>query len=265
MSESLTDLIVTTRRRLLGKLYRIVESQEEVATRGLVDSLQKQQVLESLLERSKPARLPGSEGLHYLLATPFRYPPLPWGSRFGRVSENGIFYGSKSLTTVLAEAAFYRLRFYSDMAEPPTRPITTYHNIFSAKYRIHQGVALQNAGWRPHWQKLSDPVDYRFTQQLGTKLRGLGIEGIESISARAIQTGLISLPTKGDIESTEGINVALFEPSCLLKRPPAQEADVTAETGRDGVTFLIKSAERVGTHEFQSASFAVEGRLPEPA
>ncbi|MDP1329436.1 hypothetical protein Q6280_28035, partial [Klebsiella pneumoniae] len=59
-----------------GVLYRLVESQEQVATVGYVDSLEEQAVLEELLEGSKPA-YPGdlqSQPLHYLLKTPFRYP-----------------------------------------------------------------------------------------------------------------------------------------------------------------------------------------------
>nr|WP_255771343.1 RES family NAD+ phosphorylase [Microbulbifer guangxiensis] len=205
--------------------------------------------------------MPGSEDLHYLLATPFRYPPLPWGSRFGRPSENGIFYGSKSVATVLAEAAFYRLRFYRDMVEPPPHPITSYHNVFSAKYRIQQGLALQSTAWEDHRQALTDPSDYRFCHKLGAQLREQGIEGIEFLSARALQSGLISLKTGG----TEGINVALFEPRTLLNRAPAQEADVTAETSEDRVTFLVKSGGQVDTREFLQASFTVGGDLPEPA
>lgn len=261
MSQSVADLIRITRRRLLGKLYRIVESQEEVATRSLVDNLQKQQVLEDLLERSKPARLPGSENLHYLLATPFRYPPLPWGSRFGRAAENGIFYGSKTVATVLAEAAFYRLRFYRDMLQPPRQPITSYHNVFSAKYRIQEGLALQSSAWEHHRQALTDPSDYRFCQQLGAQSREHGIEGLEYLSARAQQAGIIS----SEGEGSEGINVAILEPRSLLNRPPAQEADVTAETNVDKVTFLVKSGGRVETRLFFRANFTVGGHLPEPA
>ena len=42
----------------------------------LVDSLEEQAVLESILEQSKPAlAAEGTQALHYLLATPFRYRP----------------------------------------------------------------------------------------------------------------------------------------------------------------------------------------------
>ena len=68
---------------LVGELLRLVESQEQVAASTLVDDLGEQALLEDLLDNAKPPRRPGTEGLHYLLATPFRYPPLRHGSRFG--------------------------------------------------------------------------------------------------------------------------------------------------------------------------------------
>jgi len=258
----LKDRIHQSATRLLGRLYRIIESQEEVATRSLVDSLHKQEVLENLLETSKPARLPGSEHLHYLLATPFRYPPLPWGSRFGRVGENGIFYGSKTVNTVLAEAAYYRLLFLQDMAQPPADPITSYHQIFSAKYNAEPGVRLQSAEWESHWLNLAHCADYTFCQQLGTQLRECGIQGIETISARALCTGLIRLPPDSAVD---GINVALFDPRALIPRPPNIEAEVTAEVAPEGVLFLLKSAEGITSKHFSYDSFHDSGQLPVPA
>lgn len=261
MSEEPARRIKSSCQRLLGRLYRIVESQEEVATRSLVDSLQKQQVLEDLLEWSKPPRLPGSEQLHYLLATPFRYPPLPWGSRFGGITEPGIFYGSKTTSTVLTEAAYYRLLFFHDMDPAPSRPITSYHNIFSAKYRADPGIRLQAVAWEKDWPALAHPAKYRYCQQLGRQLREAGVAGVESPSARALQAGLVQLPPG----NSEGINVALFEPRALLRRPPTQEADVTAETSYGEVAFLVKSGDRTETRAFDLQAFQVDGVLPQPA
>ena len=77
-----------------GTLLRLVESQEQVATNQLVSSLERQAVLEGLLEATKPRLRVGTEHLHYLLATPFRYPPLKHGSRFGTRSAPSLFYGA---------------------------------------------------------------------------------------------------------------------------------------------------------------------------
>ena len=41
-------------RPIEGVLFRLVESQEQVATIGYVDTLEEQAVLEELLETSKP-------------------------------------------------------------------------------------------------------------------------------------------------------------------------------------------------------------------
>ncbi|MCF6299044.1 MAG: hypothetical protein L3J01_04110 [Thiomicrorhabdus sp.] len=57
-----------------GKLTRVVESQEQIATNQLVDNLEEQKQLEELLEKSKPKLPSKPNDLHYLLSTPFRYP-----------------------------------------------------------------------------------------------------------------------------------------------------------------------------------------------
>ncbi|MFV8782421.1 RES family NAD+ phosphorylase [Microbulbifer sp. SA54] len=257
----LRDKIRQSATRLVGRLYRIIESQEEVATRSLVDSLQKQEILENLLEQSKPARLPGSELLHYLLATPFRYPPLPWGSRFGGTAETGIFYGSKTVDTVLAEAAYYRLLFLNDMEQAPERPVTSYHQVFSAKYCADPGVRLQADGWRECWPQLTHTTEYRFCQQLGSQMRQCGIHGLEAPSARALCAGIGQLPLMGG----EAVNVALFDPCALLRRPPTIEAEVTAESSQEGVSFLLKSGGGVQSRTFERSLFLESGELPLPA
>ena len=72
-------------RHVVGTVYRLVESQEQIATLGYVDTLEEQTLLEEMLETTKPPYPFTTEDFHYLLKTPFRYPPLKWGSRFGRI------------------------------------------------------------------------------------------------------------------------------------------------------------------------------------
>lgn len=57
-----------------GTLYRLVESQEHIATLDYVDSLEEQALLEDMLENTKPNYPDNSTSYHYLLKTPFRYP-----------------------------------------------------------------------------------------------------------------------------------------------------------------------------------------------
>ena len=51
-------------RPLRARAWRVVEGQHRVSTRRLVDSHEDQELLEELLERSKPP-LPETSGLHY--------------------------------------------------------------------------------------------------------------------------------------------------------------------------------------------------------
>ena len=69
-------------RLLHASPWRVVEAQHQVSTRKLVDSAEEQALLEEMIDRVKPPDLTHGR-LHYLLFTPFRYPPLPHGSRFG--------------------------------------------------------------------------------------------------------------------------------------------------------------------------------------
>ena len=63
------------------KVWRMVEAQHIASTMKLVDDLEEQQTLESLLESNKPLLRPGTSNLDYLLSTPFRYHPKRGGVR----------------------------------------------------------------------------------------------------------------------------------------------------------------------------------------
>jgi len=131
-------------RPLRGRLLRMVESHAQVATLQLVDNLAEQALLEELLESSKPPLPEAAEPLHYLLKTPFRYPPLRWGSRFGSVHEPSLFYAAQRLETAMAEAAYYRFVLWNGMATPPpSGRILSEHSTFEARYRVERGIQLQ--------------------------------------------------------------------------------------------------------------------------
>ena len=66
-----------------GRGWRFVEAQHRVSTLKLVDTLEEQRALESLIETTKPVIPEDCRHLDYLLATPFRYAATPrTGSRF---------------------------------------------------------------------------------------------------------------------------------------------------------------------------------------
>ena len=95
-------------------LWRAVEAQHVVATMALVDTLDEQHVLERLLDDEQAAGPRGAAYLHYLLFTPFRYPPPPGGSRFRGPTDPGVFYGADEIRTACAELGYWRWRHLLD-------------------------------------------------------------------------------------------------------------------------------------------------------
>jgi hypothetical protein len=232
-----------------GRFTRIVESQAQVATTALVRDLAEQSLLEELLEAAKPPLRAGTEGLHYLLATPFRYPPLRHGSRFGSRFEPSLLYGSLTLRAALAETAYYRFVFWQGMAEPPpSGRLLTQHTGFSAAYATGRGLRLQAPPFDAHEARLRDPERYDATQALGAALRAHGIEAFEYRSAR---------------DREDGLNVALFVPEALASREPTFEQPWLCETRTSSVDFSAPGGQ--DHRRFPLEDFLIDGRLPHPA
>ena len=235
-------------RPVAGTLYRLVESQEQVAPTALVDTLREQALLEEMLEATKPARLPGTESLHYLLATPFRYPPLRHGSRFGAIHEPSLFYGSRLLGTALTETAYYRFVFWQGMAAPPpSGRLVTQHTAFSARYRSAQGLRLQASPFDTFETELRHPRSYAATQALGTRMRAANVQAFEYLCART---------------QNRALNVALFKPDALVSKSPLDPHAFVGETRADVVSFRAASG---GIFQsFPLDFFIFEGALPLP-
>jgi hypothetical protein len=231
-----------------GDAFRLVESQEQVATNALVRTLAEQALLEDLIDASKPPLPDAARGLHYLLATPFRYPPLPWGSRFGSRFEPSLFYASRSTDTCLAESAYYRCVFWSGMASPPPAPLDTRHTLFTVPVRAARALQLQREPFDGFAAVLTDRGDYRATQQLGAALRAAGIDAFECISAR---------------DPDAGVNVALFTPAALGADKPIILDEWLCATDAQAVTYYSRTGG--GFREFPVTTFLVDGSLPLPA
>ena len=235
---------------LRGRLVRLVESQAQVATLQLVDTLAEQALLEELLETSKPPLPQSAEPLHYLLKTPFRYPPLRWGSRFGSVHEPSLFYGALRIDTAMAEAAYYRFLLWDGMSiAPPSGRILSEHCTFEARYQVERGIQLQHPPFTDFQAELSHASAYQPCQALGAAMRGAGVEAFEYRSARC--------PLQGN-------NVALFVPAALVEKRPRNLLSWLCETTGDYVAF--KNAQIPDTPRvFRLDAYQVEGRLPRPA
>jgi hypothetical protein len=226
----------------------MVESQQQIATVPLVSTLEKQAILEEMLESTKPAYPANSAGLHYLLSTPFRYPPLKYGSRFGSRHEPSLFYGSEKVMTVLAELAYYRFVFWQGMSTPPSNPIRTSHSLLKVSYKSKLGLKLQNMPFLAHEKALIHPSQYTNTQALGALMRANGIQGFQYLSAR---------------DPAHGINIGLFTPKAFAEKKPQTIDPWECELNMKQVLFYEVATKE--THLFPSATFEVKGRIPVPA
>jgi|GEM_PF-75775 len=241
---------------LAGTLMRIVESQTQIVTAPLVDSLEEQVLLEGLLEDSKPVAQWDLSHLDYLLKTPWRYPPLRWGSRFGRRFEPSLFYGSLDQHALFSEAAYYRWVFLSGMETGFSDRMFSQHSTFEARFKTNQGIHLNSAAFQHMQAVLTDPVDYFPCQQLGSVLRESSIKAFVYASAR------VKREQEGEpLPANGGYNVALMHPDVLVSQKHRNPVAWLCEATPSVVTFKSGTTLR----HFSIDDFLVDGTLPLPA
>ncbi len=235
-------------RRLQVAAWRAVESQHQVSTRKLVDSNDEQALLEDLIESVKPRDITSGK-LHYLLSTPFRYPPLAHGSRFGRRHERGIWYGSTERRTAFAEVAYYRLLFLEG-TRATLGTLTTPLTAFTASIRTAKGVDLVAAPFDAHRKAIASPTSYASSQALGSAMREAGVEAFRFPSAR---------------DDKGGINVGAFAPSVFGSAKPKSFESWYCSASRERVEIAKGDYFKREEFAFPRSQFLVLGELPAPA
>jgi hypothetical protein len=228
--------------------WRAVESQHHVSTRKLVDTLEEQALLEELIDGAKPPDL-SRRGLHYLLSTPFRYPPLKHGSRFGRRQEPGIWYGSETRATACAEVAYYRLLFLEG-TDADLGTVTTQLTIFTVNARSERGIDLKTPPFDAFTPEISSPATYADSQSLGAAMRQAGVQLCRYTSAR---------------DPGRGANVAAFTPDAFGRARPRSLQSWHCTATRTLVEFRKQDYFGEESYSYARAQFLVEGRLPSPA
>ncbi len=230
-------------------LVRVVEGQHRVSTRKLVRSDQDQAVLEGLLDRVKPPapQEPAFEGLHYLLVTPFRHPPLRNGSRFGTRQERGIFYAAESVRTALAEAAYYRLLFLEGTTAE-LDPLLAYLTAFRMPVRSERAADLTAPPFDTYRAEIASPTSYTVTQALGQAMRADRVEVVRYPSAR---------------DPRAGINVGVFTPGAFAARQPRRPETWICVASREAVEVSRYDLVRPRRgYRFPRVVFEVERALP---
>lgn len=229
-----------------ARIWRVVETQEIAATRAITRSQADQARLEVLLEQSKPTVPTECAGLSYLLFTPFRYPPLDYGSRFGTRWQRGIFYGSSERRTAFAEAAVYLWLFQSGPVAPgPLAQIRDQRTIFAVTIKSDAALDLCLPIFANQRGAIADPADWSATQQLGSRMRQAGTAFCLYPSARL----------------AGGQNGAIFDPSAFAGSEP--EAQQHWHCRLDERTCWF--GRRQESFEFQRGAFERGGVIPHPA
>jgi hypothetical protein len=190
-------------RRFEGSVDRIVERQEDSATTRITEDLIEQHMLEEMLEGNKPGIL--SSRINYLLGTPFRYPPLDYGSRFGTRYDRWIFYASLDSETCLRECGYYRFKLFFDMATPPPNPLGCEHTMFSVDLAAQRTVDLCAPAYAPVSDGLVSVESYELTHRVGEKARSAKAQMLVFQSARG-----------------SGKNVAVFDEGAFASEPKNQ-------------------------------------------
>lgn len=212
----------------------------------LVDHLVEQDVLENLIEQTKPAYPPECGGLHYLLKTPFRYGAVyPRGSRFRRAGLTpGVYYASEEPRTAVAEMAFYRLLFFADSPQTPWPLNPSEYTGFSAALESRRILDLAAPPLDREKELWRRPIDYGPCQAFADVAREAEAEIIRYASAR---------------DAMGGANVAVLTCAAFAKPEPLEAQTWRIGVGENGV-YAIREfpSDRV---EFGRQAFAADPRI----
>lgn len=234
--------------------WRVVEDQSRSTTRKLVDTFDEHEALEDIIEKSKPKIINHNDAsyfknLHYLLSTPFRYPPLKHGSRFGSKMERSILYGSLALSTALSEIAFYKLSFLH-LSEGNISGNTLTYTAFRYNIVADAFIDLCSNFFSPYNDVIFSKTDYTHSQKLGLDMRKNGIECFQFKSAR-------------DPQGEK--NLGVFTSKCLQHNPNLEKTFQSIKCYYTKETIEFSYPHERPTYVFDLNMFLVDGKLPSPS
>lgn len=219
-------------------IWRAVEAQHRVSTMVLVDTLDEQALLEHLLETAKPDVQTEHHRLHWLLFTPFRYPPLPSGSRFRSPNAPGVFYGAEERRTACAELGYWRWRLLMD--SPSLNSIDPkQQTLFRTPVR-GMAIDLREPPLYERHAEWTDPSDYRSCQELADQARTAGIQMINYQSVRDPQAGSCT---------------ALLSHIAFARNGPVESQTWALAVFRHGVFWRLDSIFEEAAFEFDAAGW----------
>lgn len=199
--------------------------------------------------RSLHALMGGDQALmrHWIeQPTPFRYPPLISGSRFGRTHQRHLFYGARALETALTERSFHALRMLEDSPLPRGCRVRRLQTAFTVEITAERGLSLQKHLTAEALATITDPSSYEASQRCGDAIRERGVQAFEVPSARSPQTPpAVGVLTPYAFSST-----------------PFDFQDWSLEISAEGVTAVSFAGGLQGT--YTRDQFLVDGIWPVP-
>lgn len=193
----------------------------------LTDSLVEQEIIEKIIEETKPPVPPGCEGLDFLLMTPFRYSASnPWGSRFRRPNApDGVFYASEHPDTAIAEMAFHRLLFFAESPQTPWPQNPGEYTAFATEFRSERVLDL-NVEPFIREPSIFELATYSASQDLSDVARIANIEIIKYPSAR---------------DPNRRSNLAILKPETFAKPEPVDRQSWRLHLDANGARVVCES------------------------
>ena len=228
-----------------GVVLRCVEDQSRSALANFADSAEEERRIEEILEATKPPfHLETPNGLDKLLSTPFRYPPLTHGSRFGTIREPSLFYAALEEKTTLCEVAFYQMEFLR-ASEAPLIPFLRRFVVFKVEVKLDRCTDLNQPCFEPHLEAITSVKSYEATRLLSKNMKGTSVQGFLFPSAR----------------NPGGKCFAAFSPKVFPKKqiPQSAKTEWSASVSRERVLFL-KNGE--AGYTFEAERFFEKGEWP---
>jgi hypothetical protein len=224
----------------------VVEAQHCISTMKLADSVADQNVLESLLDETKPPVPEDCEHLDFLLFTPFRYGPAnTHHTRFRPAGDSqGVFYGAASPETAIAEMAFYRLLFFMESPGTPLPTNPAEYTAFAAQISATPSVDLSRPPFDANKEKWEHAQDYAHCHDFVRLARESGIQVIAYRSVR---------------DPKHRLNYAVLSPAAFSQARPVALQTWRIHIREDAVVAKCE-APPIGL-SFEVRDFALDSRI----
>ncbi len=239
------DALRSELRPLHTPAWRLVEAQHVVSTLSLVDNLDEQSLLEDILEETKPPVPAECRHLDYLLSTPFRYRPYPYGSRFRKAGLTpGVWYGAERPETAVAEMVFYRFLFYAESPDTPFPDNPADYTTFCVGLGTENALDLTTGALADDRELWTNPTEYSACQDLAETARETGAEIVRFQSVR---------------DSDKGANLAVLTCGAFQDAVPVDRQSWRIRISRSGAQ-AVRDHPRLGL-EYGRDTFDFDPRV----